>query len=384
MPWKETGVMEERIRFVAGALKEEVNFSRLCEDFGVSRPTGYRWFKRYRECGSFGDLKERSRRPLRSPRRTVSELEDRVIELRKRYGWGAKKLHVVLLRDAGIDLPVITIHRIIYRNGLIVSRKSLSHATKRFEKKQPNELWQMDFKGEYHLGKGYCYPLSILDDHSRFTVGLYGLPNQRGESVNDCLVRTFDKFGVPHAMLMDHGTPWWSSTNAQGLTWVTVKMIRQGIRIYLSGVGHPQTQGKVERFHRTLKQSVRHTGKPKTMEGWNSLLRNFREEYNHLRPHEALGMDVPASRYEPSRKPYNPNPPEWDYPEGSVVTRLNTQGCLEYDRKRYFVCEALAKENVRIEEIENRLLVSYRQMYIREIERETGKTRALLVPGQEL
>jgi hypothetical protein len=260
----------------------------------------------------------------------------------------------------------------------------LSHATKRFEKKQPNELWQMDFKGEYHLGNGNCYPLSILDDHSRFTVGLYGLPNQRGESVNDCLVRTFDKFGVPHAMLMDHGTPWWSSTNAQGLTWVTVKMIRQGIRIYLSGVGHPQTQGKVERFHRTLKQSVRHTGKPKTMEGWNSLLRNFREEYNHLRPHEALGMAVPASRYEPSRKFYNPNPPEWDYPEGSVVKRLNTQGCLEYDRKRYFVCEALAKENVRIEEIENRLLVSYRQMYIREIERETGKTRALLVPGQEL
>lgn len=384
MPWKESCVMDQRIRFVAVALNKEVNFSRLCEEFGVSRPTGYRWFKRYRDCGSFSELTERSRRPLRSPHQTVSELEDRVIGLRKRHGWGAKKIHVLLRRDAKIDLPVITIHRIISRNGLIVSRKSLSHATKRFEKKEPNELWQMDFKGEYRLGKGHCYPLSILDDHSRFTVSLYGLTNQRGESVNDCLVKTFEQFGLPYAMLMDHGTPWWSSTNVQGLTWVTVKMIRQGIRIYLSGVGHPQTQGKVERFHRTLKESVRHHGKPETMEGWRSLLSSFREEYNHIRPHEALGMDVPASRYKPSGRPYNPNPREWDYPQGSIVMRLNPQGCLEYDRNRYFVCEALAKEYVRIEEVEKRLLVSYRQMYIREIETETGKTRTLLVPGEEL
>ena len=382
MPWRETSIMEERIEFVARAVGNGGNFSKLCREFGVSRCTGYKWMRRYREVGAFTGLREYSRRPHRSPFKTSVKVERRVVGLRKRYGWGARKLEV-LLNGEGIDLPEITINRIISRNGLVSNKDSHSPATRRFEREEPNDLWQMDFKGEYPLGSGYCYPLSILDDHSRYVVGLYGLPNQQGQGVYNRLVETFRRHGVPGAMLMDHGTPWWSSTNERGLTWVSVGLIKQGVRLHFSGVGHPQTQGKVERFHRTLKDGVRHRGKPTTLHGWNELFYEFRDEYNRVRPHEALGMDVPANRYEPSRRAYNPNPPEWEYPEGSIVKRLNTQGCLDLNRRRWFVCEALAKERVCIEEVENHMLVRYRHMYIREINTDSGRTIPLVLPEQQ-
>ncbi len=382
MPWLETNVMEQRIKFVARALVGDVKFGRLCAEFNVSRSTGYRWVRRYRERGGFCDLTELSRRPLHSPRKTPAATEARVIALRKKYGYGAKKLSKMLRRDEGIELPVITTHRIIRRNGLIDPKDSHPPLGDRFEKQRPNEMWQMDFKGEYPIEGGYCFPLSILDDHSRYDVGLHALSSQRGGGVHDRLVKTFEEYGVPDTMLMDHGVPWWSVTNGHGLTWVSVKLIKQGIRLRYSGVRHPQTQGKVERFHRTLKHSVNHKGKPSTLPGWEALLGEFRYEYNHIRPHEALEMDVPANRYEPSRRAYDPDPPEWEYPEGSAVKRLNTQGCLDHRSRRYFVCEALAAERVRVEEIDNRLLVSYRHMYIREINIESGATRALILSSQ--
>lgn len=302
----------------------------------------------------------------------------------RRTGWGARKLGD-LLRSEGCAVSERTIHRILVRHGLVSSEIGDRPALRRFERERPNELWQMDFKGEYPLDDGgYCYPLSLLDDHSRFVVGLHGLPNQQGESVFGGLVRTFETYGVPDAMLMDHGTPWWTNTNGYGLTWVAVKLIRQGIRLYLSGVRHPQTQGKVERFHRTLKAGLRHRGIPRTFSTWDPVLSDFRFEYNYVRPHEALGMKPPASRYEPSRKEYDPDPPEWEYPEGSIVKRLNTQGCLDYDRHRYFVCEALAGERVWIEPVDRHLLVRYRHMYVREIDTQNRTTKPLIVPENEL
>jgi hypothetical protein len=237
----------------------------------------------------------------------------------------------------------------------------------------------MDFKGQYSMDGGKCYPLSILDDHSRYSVGLYGLSGPRGESVHVSLLNCFESHGIPDEMLMDHGTPWWSTTNGHGLTWFSVFLIKQGIGLTYSGYGHPQTQGKVERFHRTLKESVNHRGKPENLEGWQKLLHEFREEYNRLRPHEALNMEVPAKRYTSSSKTYNPCPREWEYAEGSVVERLNSQGSLQYDRKRHFVCEALAGERVRVEEIDKHLLISYRNIYIREIDLQSGKTRPMVL-----
>lgn len=207
MGWRTRGVMDERIRFVSRAVLDRCNFSRLCREFGVSRPTGYRWVNRYRESGGFCDLRERSRRPKGSPQRVSSDVEERVVSLGERYGWGARKLGD-LLCSGGCSVSERTVHRVLVRHGLVSSGIGDRPAPKRFERERPNELWQMDFKGEYPLDDGgYCYPLSLLDDHSRFVVGLHGLPNQQGESVFGGLIRTFETYGVPEAMLMDHGEP---------------------------------------------------------------------------------------------------------------------------------------------------------------------------------
>jgi transposase InsO family protein len=375
MPWRETSVMSERIKFVqAASLAGGVGFAGLCREFGVSRRTGYRWLHRVRE----GDwvltaLQDRSRRPHRSPSQTPADFEQRVVEWRQREGWGGKKIREKLLRE-GVDLKVVTINRILKRRGLIASRVYHYAAPNRFERGVPNELVQMDFKGDYRLPLGRCYPLTLLDDHSRFALGVYALGDQKGESVQSCLISSFERYGVPEEMLMDHGSPWFSSTNSFGLTWLAVWLIRQGIGLCFSGVGHPQTQGKVERFHRTLKESLRHHGEPETLRGFQRALDRFCELYNHQRPHEALGMAVPADRYRPSPRPYSPQPTDWSYPEGALVRRLNSQGVLDCPGGRRFVCEALANEWVQIEPIANHWLIKYRHQYIREIDLSSGRT----------
>jgi len=379
MPWKLASIMEERIKFVIMANQEKVNFSVLCRDFGISRPTGYLWLKRYREGGSLGEVREHSRCPHHIPNRTAAVQEIQVIKLRLKHGWGAKKLRELLLGD-GVDLKTATLNRILKRNGLIHQKDSHRPAVKRFERNCPNELWQMDFKGNYSADKGYCYPLSLLDDHSRYAIGLYALPGQDTKTVEDCLIQSFETCGVPKAMLMDHGIPWWSPSNDHGLTRLSVSLIDQGIKLYFSGFRHPQTQGKVERFHRTLGESIRHKGRPRDLADWQEAFKAFLYEYNHIRPHEALQMATPSQYYQPSPKAYNPNPGDWEYPEGSVVEKLNTRGWLGKSRLRYFVSEALAEKKVRVEQIENKMIVSYRNMYVREIDKETGRTISLLKP----
>ena len=379
MPWKSLSVMEERLKFVVLASHQGINISLLCRDFGISRTTGYLWLSRYRQSGNLSDVRELSRRPHHIANKTSPTLEQQVIALRNRYGWGGKKLRELLLRE-GLDMKVATINRILKRNGLIHLKDSHRKAVKRFERKYPNELWQMDFKGDYKLPIGRCYPLSILDDHSRYAVGLYALQKQDTDTVYNCLVQTFESYGVPDAILTDHGIPWWGNSNHYGLTRLSVRLINQGIKLYFSGIRHPQTQGKVERFHRTLEHAIRHHGRPSTITGWKELLEFFLDEYNYVRPHEALDMATPIECYQPSRKIYNPKPAQWEYPSGLIVRQLNTQGCLTFNRRRYFVCEALAEQKVGIKQMGHKLIVSYRQMYIREIETETGKSTSLLIP----
>ncbi|MCP4568703.1 MAG: IS481 family transposase [FCB group bacterium] len=379
MPWKCVDVMEERIKFIFLALQKGANFSRLCYNFGISRPTGYLWLNRYLESGSFAAVGELSRRPHHTANKTSRDLESRVIALRRKHGWGARKLRELLLRD-GLDMKEATINRILKRNDLIKPEDSHRPALKRFERERPNELWQMDFKGDYKADEGRCYPLSLLDDCSRFAVGLYALSRQNTPVVYNSLVHAFETYGVPEAMLMDHGVPWWSTTNGHGLTRLSVRLVKQGIKLRFSGVRHPQTQGKVERFHRTLEHAVNHHGKPTSMSGWKQMFTYFIDEYNRIRPHEALQMDVPANRYKPSPKAYNPNPPEWEYPLGSTVKRLNPQGCFDYRHRRLFVCEALGGERVQIQKTDNKLLVKFRNVYIREINTKNGRSVSLLTP----
>jgi transposase InsO family protein len=237
----------------------------------------------------------------------------------------------------------------------------------------------MDFKGEYTLPKEKCYPLSFLDDCSRYCHGLWPLPGTGGEGVKQTLEGYFREQGVPLSILMDHGTPWYGTTNQYGLTWVSVWLLKQGVVLRYSGVGHPQTQGKVERFHQTLKRRTRHRGLPTTMGEWIRWAVEFRHEYNHERPHEALGNKTPGEVYQAvNLRTYQAQPREWEY-SGGVVKKLNTKGLLYYRQQTYFVSEALAAERVRIDELDGKLLVTFRHMTVREIELSTGTSTAVLL-----
>jgi len=380
MPWKETDVMSERIRFVVEAVSGTQTVRGLCRQYGISRKTGYKWLRRYREVGSLGALREHSRRPHRSPGQTSRAIEDRVVELRQQYGWGPRKLRRLLVQE-GICLGRATIARILKRRGLIASDGRARPAVTRFERAEPNELVQMDFKSPYELAGGTsCVPLSLIDDHSRYALALTPLPSIGTEGVHRVLEGVMERYGVPESILVDHGTPWWSSTNGHGLTRLGVFLIRQGVRLVYSGVGHPQTQGKVERFHKTLEDWLSHHGRPQTLTGITHSLRDFRQEYNEVRPHEALDMTTPSHRYRPSAKRYQPNPVPWEYPAGAEVRRLTHNGCFCESGRYVFVCHALAHRRVQLERFDHRLLVSYRHMLIREIDLATGQSHSILQP----
>jgi transposase len=380
MTWKVTNVMDQRIEFVVCALQDPTSFSALCRKFEISRPTGYLWLARYRECGTLTALVNHSRRPHTSPTQTPPDVESQVIALRQRYGWGGKKLAILLAR-VGVDLPVVTINRIIHRHGLIDPQDVHRPATKRFERQQPNQLWQMDFKGEFRTAQSVCYPLSIIDDHSRFALGLYALGNREGKTTLPCLIEVFSTYGVPDAMLMDHGYPWCSSRNGYGLTTFAVHVIKQGIRLIHGRIAHPQTQGKVERFHRTLQEAMdRQKPAPETIPEWSSAFATFVHVYNDIRPHEALAMDVPAKHYRPSTQPYLSTPSPWTYPATAHVCRIDQLGMLSHHSQRYFISEALVGESVGVEVAGHTLIVRYRHMYIREIDTTSGQSLPFVHP----
>ena len=379
MPWRTESVMDQRIGFVLRAKEgEESSFAALCRAYGISRPTGYLWLARHQEVGSVNGLAEHSRRPLHSPRRTAERVESAVLAVRDKTGWGGPKIAKVL-EQRGLRVAPATAQRILKRCGR-VTQPTGQQTKLRFAREQCNEMAQMDFKGEYTLARGKCYPLSLLDDCSRYLHGLWPLSSTGGAGVKQTLEAYFREHGVPLSLLMDHGTPWFSTTNQQGLTWVSVWLLKQGVVLRYSGVGHPQTQGKVERFHQTLKRRTRHRGEPTTLAEWVRWAAEFRQEYNYERPHESLGNQTPGAVYQAvNLRAYQEQPRAWEYSAG-VVKRLNTQGMLYYRQQTYFVSEALATEWVRVDELEGKLLVTFRHMTVREIEVRTGRSTAVLLP----
>jgi transposase InsO family protein len=364
MAWKVVDVEAQRLCFIEAAVCGERSFCSLCAEFGISRPTGYLWLKRYREQGASG-LHEASRRPLRTPRRSPAELEGQIVSLRSQHpDWGARKLGVLLGRT-GIQVPVSTVHRVLRRHGLIHPLDSHSQATGSFCREAPNQLWQMDFKSpkgwNAHLG-----PLSVLDDHSRYAVVLEQLPSGQGTAVQQRLERAFEDCGLPEAMLMDHGQPWWNAQSAGGWTQLSVWLMRLGIRLYYSGVRHPQTQGKVERFHGALERARRRGGMARIVAD-QTWLDRFREEYNNVRPHEALQMDTPASHWFRSPRPYA-GPADPVYPPLSELGQLNAQGFLWLEGRNWQVAGALAHQTVRIARLDHRVLIFYANTPIRELD----------------
>jgi transposase InsO family protein len=382
MPWKQESVVEQRLRFLLEVRNKEATISELCRRYEISRKTGYKWLQRYAKVGSIEALKDQPRRPHHSPARTNPRHEQAVVAVRDEKGWGAAKI-AVTLGKRGLRLRPLTVHRILQRHGRIEAAAAARIAPQRFARESCNELAQMDFKGEYGLaGGGKCYPLTLLDDCSRYLLGLWALPNTRAAGVHQVLQQHFRERGVPQEMLMDHGSTWYCNRSGHGLTWLSVWLITQGIRLRYSGVHHPQTQGKVERLHRTLKERTKHRGHPITLPEWSRWAREFQQEYNCERPHAALEMKTPQERYtDENLRPYQEQPPPWEY-QGGEVRQLDNQGGLNKYGSWFFICEALAKQWVRVDEFDNKLTVTFRHLTIREIDLQTKSSTAVLLPSE--
>jgi len=346
MAWKECSKVDERGEFVELARGEGANVTQLCERFGISRKTGYKWLKRF---GSQESLEDRCRRPLHSPRRTAAEMEQTILSERTRHpAWGGRKL-AVRLRELGYQqVPApSTITEILRRHGHLDEAEALKHRPyHRFERAQPNELWQMDFKGHYGLGDGTrCHALTVLDDHSRYALGIRACSNQQRETVQTELIRIFRRYGLPLAMLMDNGSPWGTGDWHNSYTRLVVWLLRLGIKVSHGRPFHPQTQGKDERFHRTLSEELLQR------EAFENLLKmqlgfdQFRFSYNHERPHEALAMIVPAKCYAVSVRTYPEQLPPIEYPEHMVVRRVY-QGKLWYQSRYYRINKAFSGYSV--------------------------------------
>src|SRR5512146_785656 len=254
MPWKEMDAMSLRAEFVALGEQEGSNMRELCRHYRISSRTAYKWLKRHEQEGAAG-LVNRSKRPNHIPTQTAAEMESKVLEIREQSGWGGRKI-ARLLQEQGFEHAphANTITDILRRAGKLEGAEQAKHQPfQRFERSQPNELWQMDFKGHFALLAGRCHPLTVLDDHSRFCVGLEACADETGPTVKRHLISIFRQYGLPKAMLCDNGGPWGSGYPEPELSELAVWLIRLGIHLQHGRPAHPQTQGKDERFHRTLK-----------------------------------------------------------------------------------------------------------------------------------
>jgi transposase InsO family protein len=379
MTWKVSNVVSQRIEFVARAISKKEPVSELCREYGISRQTGHLWLKRYRELGTFAALEDRSHAAVHVWNRSQRRIEELVLQIRRQDGWAGRKIQKILESEHGIRIAARTVDRILKREGCIQNEELNRPALKRFEREAPNELWQMDFKGQYRTQSGFCYPLSILDDHSRYVVGLYALDSTSMEGVRDGLIQTFQTYGLPDQLLTDHGTPWWNVNSPEaGLTQIGVMLLKQNVKLCYSGIGHPQTQGKVERFHKTMARSLRYRGEPQRFKEWQASLDRIRDSYNNRRPHESLNMAVPAQRYRPSRRLFQLHPADWSYSDQWTVARLNGSGNLVYGRRQYFVSKALHNETVAFRAVESKLLVRFRHTYVREIDLSRNESYAFV------
>lgn len=349
MPWKPSDVMSLREEFVQLALQEDANRRELCRRFGVSAQTGYKWLARYRAEGASG-LADRSRRAHSSPRQTAPHIEALVVALRREHPqWGGRKLSRRLQELGRCTLPASTITSILHRHGLITPVASeQAQRWQRFEHARPNDLWQMDFKGPVQTSAGVCHPLTVLDDHSRFNLGIRACGNQRHATVRAHLGAIFGRYGLPVRINTDNGTPWGAPRQPGQLTELGIWLVRQGIRLSFSRPYHPQTNGKDERFHRSLKAEVLDGRSFHDLENAQRAFDAWRHVYNHERPHDALQLAVPVSRYAVSPRAYREQLPEIEYGPDDTVITVGWLGEIRFKGRRYKLSSPLHGERVAV------------------------------------
>jgi len=339
MPWNVRDAMSLRRELVALASQPDANISALCRRFGVSRTTGYTWLGRAEELGA-----ERSRRPHRSPKQTPSVVEDDLVAVRQQFpDWGPRKIRRYLVDRGRTELPsVSTISAILKRRGLISAQASeAAQHWLRFEHPHPNALWQMDFKGHFAMTHGRCHALTVIDDHSRFNLVLQACASETYHDVQPALERCFRRYGLPQRISCDNGPPWGTTRREDRLTQLGAWLIHLGIGLSHARPYHPQTNGKDERFHRTLDNGLL---KRRILVDYDDAQRAFdeyRDLYNLVRPHDALQLAVPASRYRCSDRQYPQSLPTIEYDSNLPVRIVDVSGRISFKNQRFRISKAL-------------------------------------------
>jgi transposase InsO family protein len=341
MPLQEKRLMDLRLEFVVLASHEGADMRELCRRYGISPTTGYRYLTRWRTDGAAG-LRDRSRRPQGSPAQTPPTVEAAVLALRDAHpAWGGRKLHHALAREGMVAPPApSTITAILRRQGRLAPAPRSQHAWQRFEHPAPNELWQLDFMGQPALPTGKVHPLTLLDDHSRFALLVAACPHQRQRLVQEHLTAAFRRYGLPRRILTDNGSPW-GAAGAGGLTALEAWWLRLGIAVSHGRPHHPQTQGKLERLHRTLWAEVAGIHALPDLATAQTRFDAWREGYNHQRPHAALDDAVPSSRYHPSPRPFPEPLPPIVYGPDDAVRQVSRPGRISFANREHFIGHGL-------------------------------------------
>ncbi len=353
MPWKEVTVMRQKQRFIEACSTYEGTFRSLCESFGITTKTGHKYKKKFKEKGHAG-LEEDSRRPKFSPKKTPDATVMLIVEARHLHqAWAGDKIRTYLANKGHTVLPTEkTIDRILKRHGLVTIEESEKHKPWiRFEHEAPNDLWQMDFKGHIQAGENRCYPLTLLDDHSRYSLLIKACPNQQATTVKEALINVFQENGLPLKMTMDNGSPWGYSGNQEHTTF-SAWLIRLGIVVMHSRPMHPQTQGKLERFHRTLKLELLKRFNFEDLDDAQSGFDWWRKIYNEVRPHAAIGNKTPNFRYRQSSRPYSNVLPAIEYSHDMIVRKVQCGGEIFLNGKEYRVGRAFHGYPVGLKESE--------------------------------
>ena len=372
MPWECKTVEDQRREFAQAAMYCK-NFSALCREFGITRRTGLKWKERYTACQP---LTDRSRKPHTTPTRTPEEVELLILAVRaENPGWGAKTIHRVLERRGCQNLPCVkTVNNILHRYGCISPEESQKRQPyTSFEKERCNVMWQTDFKGEFRMkDNNYCYPLTILDDHSRYSLRI--APRlSTANVVIPVFTEVFQQYGMPDSILSDNGAQF--AGFRKGYTQFEKWLIDLDILPIHGRIMHPQTQGKIERFHRTMKHELLNHTEIADIEDAQTKFRLWQDKYNNLRPHEALGMKTPGEVYEPSQRQYESKVKEFEYGGEHHVLKVNSWGYVRFNGWQVYLSETMANQYIefRTSSDGETFAACYRNFKIAEFDTEDGQ-----------
>jgi transposase InsO family protein len=397
MSWKALSMHEQRLALVHRIVTLKQPVGKVAEEFGVSRKTAHKWLSRHRQHESLAD---RSRRPKCSPGKTCPRIEQEVLGIRQDHNWGPRKIHRLLcdqqrVLDApssaalpqsapsapspaaasgsGTTIPpasptampcLRTVARILARNDCVRSiNDTPPHPPQLFERGAPNQLWQLDHKGPIEVARQRVWPLSVLDDHSRYCLCFKRLCDVGHQITWDILWEVFACYGLPDSILCDN-----AFSAPVGLSWFDARLVRLAIEPIHGRPYHPQTQGKVERFNGTAKRELLDFGARRdSFEHFDEDAEKFRTVYNTIRPHEALGDLPPISRWKRSVRARPSQLPEASYPPGAITRRVSQVGDIHYRNARIVVGRALSRQQVMIEEREQDIGVYYCTKLVRVI-----------------